>query len=77
MAGKKPARDPNLVVGASYSHADILKFESLCVVHLLAADRRPANSHVQKPVRLRLSTQNPPIHIFDDPWPRRHDLAPS
>ncbi|KAB5554772.1 GTPase-activating protein gyp1 [Coniochaeta sp. 2T2.1] len=31
MAGKKPTRDPNMVVGASYSHADMLKFESLCV----------------------------------------------
>lgn len=30
MAGKKPAREPGLVVGASYSHADLLKFESLC-----------------------------------------------
>ena len=24
-------RDPNIVVGAAYSHADILKFDSLCV----------------------------------------------
>jgi len=30
MAGKKPARESGIVVGASYSHADLLKFESLC-----------------------------------------------
>lgn len=28
---KKPTRDPNIVVGASYSHADMLKFDSLYV----------------------------------------------
>lgn len=27
----KPTRDPGLVVGASYSHADMLKFDNLYV----------------------------------------------
>lgn len=27
----KPVRDPGLVVGASYSHADMLKFDNLYV----------------------------------------------
>lgn len=30
-SGTAPAgRDPNFVVGAAYSHADMLKFDSLC-----------------------------------------------
>jgi hypothetical protein len=32
MSGKKPARDPGLVVGAAYSHADMLKFDTLLAV---------------------------------------------
>lgn len=30
---KKVTRDPNIVVGASYSHADALKLDSLLVMH--------------------------------------------
>lgn len=61
---KKPARDSSLVVGAAYSHADILKFDSLNISGSGSRPRTPpsATSAIE-----RVPTQSPTTRISKSP----------
>ncbi|CZR60465.1 related to GYP1 [Phialocephala subalpina] len=52
----KPVRDPGLVVGASYSHADMLKFDNLSISSS-GRPRTPPSSSSQK-----IRSDTPPLH---------------
>lgn len=60
-AAKKTGRDPNIVVGASYSHADMLKFDNL---NLSGSSSRPRSPPSSSPQRTRTSdvSSPPPKH---------------
>ncbi|OTB07020.1 hypothetical protein M426DRAFT_257440 [Hypoxylon sp. CI-4A] len=45
---KRTGRDPNLVVGAAYSHADMLKFDNLSISGSSSRPRTPPSSSPQK-----------------------------
>ncbi|TDZ25872.1 GTPase-activating protein gyp1 [Colletotrichum orbiculare MAFF 240422] len=47
-APKRTGRDSNLVVGAAYSHADILKFDSLNLSNSSSRPKTPPSSHSTK-----------------------------
>lgn len=52
-----------MVVGAAYSHADMLKFESLFVMSPSQTQLATANQ-VQQPLQLILPAQDPAILLF-------------
>ena len=70
---KKGGRDPNLVVGAAYSHADLLKIDSLygkgleIISYMLTS--------YQEPLKLRLPTANTAILNIDKESPVRCFLS--
>ncbi|KAK9415358.1 hypothetical protein SUNI508_10548 [Seiridium unicorne] len=57
---KKTGRDPNLVVGAAYSHADMLKFDSLNLSAPSSRPRTPPSSSSHKARNSDVSS--PPLH---------------
>ncbi|KAL6866029.1 GTPase-activating protein [Amphichorda felina] len=60
-----PARDPNLVVGAAYSHADILKFDSLNLSKTSSHPDTPQSSSSQ--TKARVSDASPPPRTSGGP----------
>ncbi|KAK2023327.1 GTPase-activating protein gyp1 [Colletotrichum zoysiae] len=71
-APKRTGRDPNLVVGAAYSHADILKFDSLNLSNSSSRPKTPPSSHSVKgrpsdaspPSRPQSGMSSPPIKSY-------------
>ncbi|KAI1875586.1 uncharacterized protein JN550_001872 [Neoarthrinium moseri] len=59
---KKTSRDPNLVVGASYSHADMLKFDSLNVSGSSSRPRTPPSSSSHRARTSDVSSPPPQKH---------------
>ncbi|KAI2606389.1 GTPase-activating protein gyp1 [Hypoxylon fragiforme] len=57
-APKRTGRDPNMVVGASYSHADILKFDTMNLSGSSSRPRTPPSS--SSPQRIRTSDVSSP-----------------
>ncbi|KAH7407598.1 GTPase-activating protein-like protein gyp1 [Cadophora sp. MPI-SDFR-AT-0126] len=54
---KQPARDPGLVVGASYSHADMMRFDNLSLSSASTRPRTPPSSSSHK-----TRSDTPPLH---------------
>ncbi|KAK4680374.1 GTPase-activating protein [Podospora pseudoanserina] len=61
---KKPARDSSLVVGAAYSHADILKFDSL---NISGSGSRPRTPPSATSALERVPTQSPTTRTSKSP----------
>ncbi|KAK8055415.1 GTPase-activating protein [Apiospora rasikravindrae] len=56
-SSRNSSRDPNKVIGAAYSHADMLKFDSLSLSNASSRPKTPPSSSSQKP---RLSDVSSP-----------------
>ncbi|KAM0333262.1 hypothetical protein ACHAQA_001923 [Verticillium albo-atrum] len=66
-ASKKTSRDPNMVVGAAYSHADLLKFDSLNLSGSSSRPKTPPSSHSTKVRTSDVSTSSRPTSGLSSP----------
>jgi hypothetical protein len=71
---KKTTRDSSLVVGAAYSHADMLKIDSL-YLHPPSTANIPPLTWLQVPFELGLSPNDPAFHNFGTRTERLTELC--